>query len=243
MPPKNLPNPTPGFTIVELIVASSVFSLVLLVTLTGFVQIGRLFYKGVADAQTQNVVRDIANDISNNLQNTSSDGAVSSELTYGAYRYYCVGSIRYTYGVYPTYPDSSLNNKISISYDSSAPSENMNPSAAEPNMGLIRDKVRGEGSCPKPCLGCTAGGFLALDTNSPQEMLGDSMRISTLKISPLSSGLYDINIVVAYGSNDTIGYSGDTPPVPYCLGNSRQQQFCAIQQLTTTAYRGSRTQL
>jgi prepilin-type N-terminal cleavage/methylation domain-containing protein len=243
-----------GFTIVELLIASAVFSIVLMIALLGFLQVGRLFYKGIANAQTQNVLRDVVTDISNSLQNTSSDAAVQGPYTWpspnGGYSYFCIGNTRYTYGVYKNNPDSSLNN-LPTFFDSSQGAENMDPYAVNPSLGIIRDRIHGEGSCSKPCLthgsttftNCGSAGFLALDTNSPSEMLGDHMRVTNLTLEKISTGLYNIGLVIAFGSNDLIDYTTDASHAPFCLSNSNEQQFCAVEQLATTTQRGSRTQL
>lgn len=247
-----------GFTIIELLIASSVFSVVLLVALTGFLQIGRVFYKGISDSQTQNVARQIVTDISSSLSNTSSDDGVSTIKTSGGYSYMCIGIVRYTWGRYVS-SDTALNNKPTF-YDQRQPLatyngqaiQNMDPNLPNPSLGLIRDTVPGEGACPVPCIkgsstaaACPASGtnLLALNENKPKEMLGDLMRVNALAVTKTPSGLYDVNVVIAYGSNDLIEYpSGDTAfASPNCIGNSADQRFCAVQQLQTSMLRGGRS--
>lgn len=239
-----------GFTIIELLIASSVFSVVLLVALTGFLQIGRVFYKGISDSQTQNVARQIITDISSSLANTSSDDAVSGIKTSGGYRYICIGIVRYTWGVYTANPETSLNGRPTF-YDFRQTTQNYNPYSANPSLGLVRDTVPGEGTCPVPCVSGVTGAaacppppatnFLALNTNKPKEMLADRMRTAALSVTKNSSGLYDVNVVVAYGSNDLIKYEDDDITRPYCLGDNSDQRFCAVQQLQTSMLRGGRS--
>ena len=244
-----------GFTIIELLIASSVFSVVLLVALTGFLQIGRVFYKGISDSQTQNVARQVVTDISSSLSNTSSDDGVSTVRTSGGYRYICIGIVRYTWGVYTNNADTSLNGRPTF-YDLAQSKQNIetgqltrnnNPYAANPSLGLVRDTVPGEGSCPVPCISgttdaaCPPTNFLALNTNKTKEMLGDRMRTAALSVTKTSSGLYDVNVVVAYGSNDLIKYENNDISRPYCLGDNSDQRFCAVQQLQTSMLRGGRS--
>lgn len=249
---------TEGFTIIELLIASSVFSVVLLVALTGFIQVGRIFYKGVSDSQTQNVARQIVTDISSSLSNTSSDDAVSTLNTSGGYRYICIGTVRYTWAKYVS-SNTALNSKPTF-YDQGQAqasyngrnSQNMDPNLPNPSIGLIRDTLPSQGTCPIPCINgsstaaaCSESGtnLLALNDNKPKEMLGDLMRINDLTVTKTSSGLYDVNVLIAYGSNDLIEYPpGDTAfMLPTCIGNSADQRFCAVQQLQTSMLRGGRS--
>lgn len=57
-----------GFTIIELLIATVVFSVVLLVITTAIVQFGRLYYRGIVQARTQEVARNIAQDVAQNIQ-------------------------------------------------------------------------------------------------------------------------------------------------------------------------------
>lgn len=62
----------PGFTIIELLIATVVFSVILLVMAGAIIQIGRLYIKGTTNAKTQEAVRTVVNDISQSLQYGSS---------------------------------------------------------------------------------------------------------------------------------------------------------------------------
>ncbi len=57
-----------GFTIVELMIATAVFSVVLLLCATGMIQIGRMYYKGVTLTQTQETARSVIDEISRAIQ-------------------------------------------------------------------------------------------------------------------------------------------------------------------------------
>ncbi len=252
---KKLPKIESGFTVIELLIASAVFSVVLLVALTGFLQIGRIFYKGVSDTQTQTVTRQVVTDVSSSLANTSTDYAITGINTYGGYRYMCVGIIRYTWGVYQGNSETSLNNKPTF-YDfgqpktnyGSIPSQNYNPYSQNPSLGLLRDAMPAEGGCPVPCIEgasdsakCPDSNFVALNKNNPKEMLGDQMRIADLSVTKTQTGLYDVSVIIAYGSNDLIEYKDNNVKLPSCIGNSGDQRFCAVQQLQTSAQRGGRS--
>lgn len=79
-----------GFTIVELLVATAVFSAVLLVFLTALIRISELFYKGVSMSDTQEAARNVIQDISDDLQFYQQKPVIGSN-------YFCVGIHRYSY--------------------------------------------------------------------------------------------------------------------------------------------------
>ena len=82
-----------GFTIVELMVATTVFSIVMLIGLAAVTQIGKMYYKGVVTSQTQEVARAISNNIAQSVQLSS--GEITSPS--GASGSFCVGNVRYSY--------------------------------------------------------------------------------------------------------------------------------------------------
>lgn len=87
-----------GFTLIELMIATLIFSLVLVVILSAFVQISRLFYKGVNLTRTQEDSRQIVQDISDDIkfaQNISTNLAASYNTPGPGY--FCIGLHRYKY--------------------------------------------------------------------------------------------------------------------------------------------------
>jgi prepilin-type N-terminal cleavage/methylation domain-containing protein len=57
-----------GFTIAELTIASAIFSVVILTAVGGFLQMGRIFYKGVTLTSTQETANQIYQDIGGYFQ-------------------------------------------------------------------------------------------------------------------------------------------------------------------------------
>ena len=200
-----------GFTIIELLLATSVFSLVLLGALAGFLQAGSLFYKGVSLTQTQAVAKQVMDDVSANVAATTSVQAPE-----GSYHYYCIGNTRYTYNLYKpvTPPDSNFQ--------------------AGGGYGLLKDTVTG---CPGPC--DTSCGPSTATIHNATELLSSNMRLSQFDIAPAGPGsnLYNIKLTVAFGDSTTTLQAGDTA-TPYCSGNTRTQQFCAVSTLSSSVYAG-----
>jgi prepilin-type N-terminal cleavage/methylation domain-containing protein len=81
-----------GFTIIELLFATVVFSVLLIIMLVAFMRIGDLFYKGVSMSKTQEDARNVVQSVSDDLQFTK------SALQNPSGRY-CIGVHRYLYNL------------------------------------------------------------------------------------------------------------------------------------------------
>lgn len=88
-----------GFTVVELMIATTVFAVVLLVFLSALLRISQLFYKGVNLSNTQETARNINQTVSNDIQyyHDQPDHPIS------AFTYYCIGNHRYSYNLFQQY--------------------------------------------------------------------------------------------------------------------------------------------
>lgn len=83
-----------GFTIVELLIATMAFSVILLVLMAGLLQIGRTYYKGLTNSRTQEAARTIIDDVSRSIQFNGGDWVWDNS---GPDLGYCVGSRQYAY--------------------------------------------------------------------------------------------------------------------------------------------------
>jgi prepilin-type N-terminal cleavage/methylation domain-containing protein len=96
-----------GFTIIELLVATLVFSIVLIVVLSAFVQTSRLFYKGVNMDNTQESTRTITQDIADDIKFSQSaptsfliEYSSPTSPSYSSVTHsgrFCIGLHRYSY--------------------------------------------------------------------------------------------------------------------------------------------------
>lgn len=209
-----------GFTIVEFLVASSVFALLLTIALAGFSGVGNLFYKGVSVTQTQSTTANIIRDVSSNIQTASTITGPSTAPN--GYTYYCIGGIRYTY---------NLQKELDTTID-----ENLSLGTAV-NFALVRDSLPGTTGCAPPCTsGCSAP-FAA----TRQEMLGNRMRLMRFDITPSSSGskFYNVYATVAYGDDEDFDNVGN-PATIECKAGLQAQKFCAVNTLIGSAYQGLR---
>ena len=88
-----------GFTIVEMLIATAVFAVVLLVMSAAIIQIGRFYYKGITSAHTQEVARSIMENMAQTVQFTS--GQITTDgleaPTDFQTKAICVGTYHYSY--------------------------------------------------------------------------------------------------------------------------------------------------
>ncbi len=142
-----------GFTLVELLIASAVFSVVLLLCASALLQIGRVYYKGITSAQTQEVARSVMDEISRTIQ--FNGGPISVPAAGPNYRI-CVGDKVYTFLVdrqlsdNPTLPDQ-VSNVLVVNSGASCPNDGSPPPAGfrellAPNMRLSKLIVTQVGS-------------------------------------------------------------------------------------------------
>ena len=85
-----------GFTILELMIATAVFSVLLAVCMTAFLQVGRMFVKGVNLSLTQEDTRNILDSISGDIRFSGQTPDLSN-LSSG---YFCVGQHRYKFSLF-----------------------------------------------------------------------------------------------------------------------------------------------
>ena len=84
----------PGFTIVELLIATAVFAVVITIGMYGFIQISRFYTKSLTIIRTQDTTRNLITDVSNQLQLTSGQYSTS---TINGKSITCVGNKAYVY--------------------------------------------------------------------------------------------------------------------------------------------------
>lgn len=87
-----------GFTIIELMIATVVFSVVILVVTTGIIRLGNMYYKGITSSKVQDVSRQITNDLSSTAQMSQSVTAGSTGPGYTD-GWFCAGKVKYFYWI------------------------------------------------------------------------------------------------------------------------------------------------
>jgi prepilin-type N-terminal cleavage/methylation domain-containing protein len=225
-----------GFTIIELMIATTVLSVILVLVTVLMISIGNLYYKGVSQARVQDDVRSTADELGQHLQLTSVSPAQSNPAdTNNAFsgivmNAYCIGATRYSYvmGVQiGQKPPSAIVALKHVLWRDTIPT-GANCLAANLTAATPTDKV-GNGTngteliAPRSrltqfCIGTvSSGGVCTTNVNSP----------------------YTIAIGVAYGDGDLLQNINAPPlssPNAVCTG-SKGDQFCATAYLNTTVVR------
>lgn len=181
-----------GFTIIELLVATTVFSMVLVVALAGILRVTQLYYKGITASRTQEVARSLADELSESIKYSNNSIVIQSdplvagpEVAVSATNdtnYFCVGPKRYTYAIdrqLKSAPDTSVKQKLHVLW-----------------VDVPVDGCRGPANLnsaePSP------------PSDNGREILGENMRLARLEIIPepsLGREAYTINLSVAYGDH------------------------------------------
>lgn len=217
-----------GFTIVELLIATTIFSIVLVGAMAGFTQIGRLYYKGVVAAKTQEVNRAIIEEISQAIQFNKT--TLRTSLVAGGpdvpvgntdTGYFCIGPKRYTY---------ALDRRLSFSTSPTGKEKRHVMWVDQPINGCA-ESTTGPADLTQadPCLGgatCING----------RELMGENMRLTKLVLAGTNT-LQSISVSVAFGDDENNGPLVTDSGRRVCRGDSFTVQFCAISELSTTAYR------
>lgn len=195
-----------GFTIVELMIATSILSTILVLSTVMMINIGRLYYKGINQSRVQANVRNIVDDLTQQLRLYTvqpTPGLTDPPKIVGSVsmRALCVGSTRYTY---------VLNTQIGVG-------------PGKVRHVLWRDKPNG--GCTEPA-DMTQG--VPPDGSEGIELMGPDSRLTWFGVSPISP--YEVTVGVAYGDDDLLNLNG----LNTRCRQSSANQFCATATLSTT---------
>lgn len=211
-----------GFTIVELMIATSVLSTMLLVVTLIITSIGNLYYKGVNLSRIQDDTRNITNQVAQDLELNDSFGTFNTASpSPGSTEAYCIGNVRYTFVV----------------------GKELGTNAGESHHVLWRD------TNPTPGGACGPVSSFPNPASNGSELVAPSSRLSQFVITGTSP--YNITVNIAYGDNDllcspSVSNSCQTPTAMptvadftkgdlLCKGLSNTgNSFCATANLNTT---------
>lgn len=185
-----------GFTIIELMIATAVFSTILLLCATGLIAIGRMYQKGNSSRAAQEVARSVMDQIKSDFELSGGnfswvgDPSAAPGITTG----FCIGDNLYTY---------ATNKKTDLTAG---------------NHALVVSQP------PGGCTPADTSQLQDLNGTSAKELLGQNMRLSVLNITPNSvsnpTGIA-IRVGVLVGDNDLIdGQACKTDAgQEYCAGS------------------------
>jgi prepilin-type N-terminal cleavage/methylation domain-containing protein len=260
-------NSQAGFTIVELMIALAVLSVLLVMASVIMLQIGKMYSKGVNAAAVQTASRDIVGTISNTLQFSGDEpsscspmpatGAVTcaahsavetrpggdNQTVYA----YCIGTTRYTYVLGPklsSTPNAQGAYHVLWQDKMSSPA-NTNCYPLNINTAAI----------PSTCPGVSTS-LCAAVVNSGKELIPQNMRLTRFLIRSIdvTGTTYGVDAWLAFGDDDllTIANTSAATPVGVCdpgqggkascagyvhCNGGIGQEYCATSQLSTTVTR------
>ncbi len=220
-----------GFTIIELMIATLVFSVILVVITVGVLSFTNSYYRGVNSSSTQTAARSIADTITQAIQFSKPTQVVSTPTPAASLQTFCAGTKQFLYQL-GTQVSSSTYGLYVLPYDISQPCTTATGTTAKATLEAAK----------KP-----AG----------VELLGKSMRLAAINVSAATTpGTYKVSVRVAYGDadllcNSTISPSTNTggcaPSAPgYALTtpvlgtdvnckSTKGRQFCSVSALATAA--------
>lgn len=236
-----------GFTIVELLFSTAIFSVILLLCLSALVQIGRMYFKGVTTAQTQQSARAVLDELSQAMQFSGAKinriGVPNSTLptppelygpripiaggnvTQGAVGYFCIGTTRYTFAMDRMQGETNDVNRKMIRHAFWVD---------EPGVCAGVDPVQLFTTAP---VDLTSSGNPS--TFNGRDLLSDNMRLIRMNLDPLvtDGSIWRIRITVAYGDDDLLITDPQDSNRRYCRGGNIGTQFCAFSELSTIVKR------
>lgn len=220
-----------GFTLVELMIATSVFAVVLLGAAAALIQITKLYYKGVISSRTQGVSRTTIDEISRAIQFSGEQVVNVGPEVKGMspnnieVRSVCIGTARYTY---------AINAQVDDTVTSYATSDHKIPHA------LWKDTVTSPSECDPDVdandnLPDLTSSTLS-STNDGREILEQGMRLSQFGVSTIGDdNLYKVDVGVIFGDDVLLLPDANNPTT--CVGSILGGQWCAVSVLSTQVFK------
>lgn len=220
-----------GFTIIELMIATSILAVLLLISSVIMIGIGNLFEKGINVTNLQNDSRNIISDLSSDIEFSG------TQMSANSYSYsYSGGPTKVT-----VYAECFGNDRYSYVLGF--------PPSGWPHT-IWKDVMQTQGSCDPlniglatpSCSGYTQGGCIEPLAGTGSELAGNNMHIISLSIIPYNNQLYGVNLDMVLGQQDLFETSKLTgKPITdpynnnYICSNNVGQQFCASSSLSALA--------
>ncbi len=226
-----------GFTIVELLIALSVLSVILVMASVIMIQIGHLYTKGVNSANLQNTSRNITSDLSSVLQfngstpspcnpppladphnqRTCAAGTLTAGVPVPVYSY-CINTTRYSYVL-------DREKGADGSYT---------PTAQTPHV-LWRDTMTNSANC-KPLNLFNPTPTDSDSSGDGSDLIPDHMRLTRFKVSETVTEtnlhIYKIDTWMAYGDDDLVQV--DNPDGHAICKGGTGTEYCGTSGISTT---------
>lgn len=195
-----------GFTIVELLIAITVFSMVLLLCSMAIIHVGKMYYKGNIINRTQDTSRKVLEDITQTVQfgrRTVTSAEFRRTGVNGALESLCLGNVRYSF----------------------TRGMSMGTGAGQARNLLWKDII------PDTVADCPPLDVIAGGLPDGQEMLGTNMRLPLGLNVTESAGVWTISFRVSYGDLEDLFVSGTN--FGECRSADAGGEFCAVSDMNT----------
>lgn len=219
-----------GFTLIELMIATAIFSFILLIATAGIIKIGQMYYKGVTESKVQNTVRGVSDELSRSIQFAKGVKVDhpdnTTDLVTDPVKRFCLGDYRYT-----AYIDKP--------FVSAANPANNTPTANRTGMWMERLTSGSSCACSGTCV------------QEGKQLLGVNTRVLTLNVTNLGAGIdkaWNVDLRLAYGDSDLLDHynnqgllidtgtaqqRADRRNSANCKSGVSGNSFCAVAQLDT----------
>jgi prepilin-type N-terminal cleavage/methylation domain-containing protein len=206
-----------GFTIIELMIATTVFSLVLMVCLGGVMQITKMYYRAVTQAKTREAARLVVDEISEAIRFSNQDIIIAPPVAgpqvavgTSSTSYICIGHRRYSYAI-----DRQVK---------SSPAAR----TKEQRNALWQDQ-------PATCNGA-ADLTVASPSVDGKSLLGENMRLYDfgVKLVDPVQRIYEVRVGIAYGDDDLLNVKTTDASQLTCEGAFVGVEFCATTNFLVT---------
>lgn len=194
-----------GFTIVELMIATGVFSVVLLLCTYGLLQVGRTYYKGITASRTQETARLILTEVTEAIKLGGGTVVTPAQAGGGTPGFYCIGTKRFSY----------VRNRLLTD--------------GSPQHVLAEDEEPACSTATGP-----QGMNGTLEAGS-RELMNTRMRLSHLTIARIpNTDLYSVSVRVVSGEDSQLEDVAPADGVLDSCRNTRAgSQFCSASELST----------
>lgn len=213
-----------GFTIIELMIATTIFSLVLMICLAGVMQVTKMYYRAVTQNKTREVARSIADEIGESIRFSNQQILLGKNVVTGPQinnlgandtGYFCIGEKRYSFAIDRQVKSSPVVN------------------TKQKLHALWVDN------------GCVGSPVTAVDLNDTdlltksngRDLVPENMRLYNLSVAVVDpvANTYKITVGVAYGDDDLLEPNPSTNPTELsCSGSFVGTEFCATSDFAVT---------
>lgn len=191
-----------GFTIVELMIATAAFSIILLLATGSIMEIGKLYYKALTQSKTQETARNISEEVTRSIQFSK----FSKEVPDPTRNQFCIGDTRYTY---------EFNQKIDPADTS--------------RIGIKASRISSADSCATPG---APGKELLGKNMQLLDFVVEPVANSSGKVYEihLRIAYADNDLLTAYDNNGNL-VPGANTKTALCKSNVAGSNFCAVSHL------------